>query len=340
MSGEKFIFSIEDGTVKLCGGDQVLRTFHLNPGPPKPRTRTRKPPRRIRRIFFNPTSRLIVAWWWSWGWFLVHSRQFYSPSSRRTQGQTVRADWSGHDGCVRYWPSKNQNKGSTNQPERWWIRFPIRRWNSKIVRKRLRIPSTHSKAVATCKEWRSQWRNSRWIGWGSTGRTYKWRWSPGRFLVDPRWLSSTVITVNHNYNSMCRRKKHTPFHFNTLMLHHTGLEIMQERKIDDYWNVDSCKPLSVFWRGFTKIHFIEREPPKGYMWSRERLTKIQTTIRPDHVWPEFWMKIGKAAQNREKQEWAKKKSKLDNARKLRGIYFIDPDDKEYSEILKNARRNL
>ena len=36
----------------------------------------------------------------------------------------------------------------------------------------------------------------------------------------------------------------------------------------------------------------------------------------------------------------KRKPKLDNARKLRGFYFIDPDDKEYSEILKNARRKL
>ena len=30
----------------------------------------------------------------------------------------------------------------------------------------------------------------------------------------------------------------------------------------------------------------------------------------------------------------KKRAKLDNARRLRGIYFIDPDDEEYREILK------
>ena len=29
MSGNKFIFPIADGTVKLCGGDQVLRTSTL-----------------------------------------------------------------------------------------------------------------------------------------------------------------------------------------------------------------------------------------------------------------------------------------------------------------------
>ena len=31
---------------------------------------------------------------------------------------------------------------------------------------------------------------------------------------------------------------------------------------------------------------------------------------------------------------------LDNARKLRGIYFIDPEDKELKETIKNARKKL
>ena len=44
------------------------------------------------------------------------------------------------------------------------------------------------------------------------------------------------------------------------------------------------------------------------------MTKIQTTTRADYVWPEVWTKIGKATQDREKQEWAKEKPKLDNAR--------------------------
>ena len=35
-----------------------------------------------------------------------------------------------------------------------------------------------------------------------------------------------------------------------------------------------------------------------------------------------------------------KSPKLDNARKLRGIYFIDPEDKEFKETIKNARKKL
>ena len=117
---------------------------------------------------------------------------------------------------------------------------------------------------------------------------------------------------------------------------HTVLDIMQEKKIDDYWNVDSCKHLSDFWRGFTKFTLLKEKPPKRIHVVQKRLTKIQTTTRPDYAWPEVWTKIGQAAQNREKQEWAKEKPKLANARILRGIYFIDPDDKECSEIIKNA----
>ena len=51
-------------------------------------------------------------------------------------------------------------------------------------------------------------------------------------------------------------------------------------------------------------------------------------------------KLVTPAQNREKQEWTREKPKLDNARKLKGIYIIDPDDRENSEILKNARRKV
>ena len=57
-----FTFPIADGTVKLAGGSENI---HLNPGSPTPRRRARKSSRRIRRIFFKPTSRLIVIGWWS-----------------------------------------------------------------------------------------------------------------------------------------------------------------------------------------------------------------------------------------------------------------------------------
>ena len=50
--------------------------------------------------------------------------------------------------------------------------------------------------------------------------------------------------------------------------------------------------------------------------------------------------MGKHAKLKEKQEWSEEKIHLDNARKLRGIYFIDPEDKEFKESIKNARKKL
>ena len=67
-----------------------------------------------------------------------------------------------------------------------------------------------------------------------------------------------------------------------------------------------------------------------------RLTKIQATTRPAEV----WSKIGKAAQQKEKQEWANEKPKADNAQKLKCIYFIDPEDGEYKENFKQRREKV
>ena len=88
------------------------------------------------------------------------------------------------------------------------------------------------------------------------------------------------------------------------------------------------------------LTLLTETPPKGYMWSGWRLTKIQTTSHPDHIWHDAWTRIGKAAQRGEKQEWAIEKPKLEHARKLRGVYSIGPCDEEYKDIIKNARRKL
>ena len=50
--------------------------------------------------------------------------------------------------------------------------------------------------------------------------------------------------------------------------------------------------------------------------------------------------MGKDAKLKEKQKWSEEKIHLDNARKLRGIYFIDPEDKEFKETIHNARKKL
>ena len=121
---------------------------------------------------------------------------------------------------------------------------------------------------------------------------------------------------------------------------HTNLDVKQEKRIDDYWNIDGSRDLSEAWTGFTQFTLLQGKPPDGQMWSGERLTRKQQTSRPDHLWPELWKSMGKHAKLKEKQKWSNEKLHLENARKLRGIYFIDPDDKEFKETIKNARKKL
>ena len=71
-----------------------------------------------------------------------------------------------------------------------------------------------------------------------------------------------------------------------------------------------------------------------------RLTKRQATSRPEHSWPELWRGMSKNAKLMEKHKWAIEKPKRDNARRLRGICFIDAEDMEFKETIKNARRKL
>ena len=113
---------------------------------------------------------------------------------------------------------------------------------------------------------------------------------------------------------------------------HTNLDVKQEKRIDDYWNIDGSRDLSDYWTGFIQFTL--------YMWSGARLTKRQATSKPDHLWPELWAKLARNAKLREKQKLPNEKLHLDNARKLRGIYFIDPEDKEFKETIKNARKKL
>ena len=42
----------------------------------------------------------------------------------------------------------------------------------------------------------------------------------------------------------------------------------------------------------------------------------------------------------EKQKWSIERPKLGNARRFPGIYLIDPEDKEFKETIKNARKKL
>ena len=64
----------------------------------------------------------------------------------------------------------------------------------------------------------------------------------------------------------------------------TTLDVMFERRIDDYWNIEGDRDLSVSWTGFTRFAILDEKPPDGFSSSGERLTKKQSTSRLDYLW--------------------------------------------------------
>ena len=103
--------------------------------------------------------------------------------------------------------------------------------------------------------------------------------------------SYTAITLNPESNFTRREKNSFPIplkYIDVSRTTHTNLDVKQEKRIDDYWNIDGSRNLSDLWTGFTQFTLLEEKPPDGYMWSGLRLTRKQLSSRPDHLWPELW----------------------------------------------------
>ena len=77
---------------------------------------------------------------------------------------------------------------------------------------------------------------------------------------------------------------------------HTNSDVKQERRIDDYWNIDGSRDLPDPWTGFTQFTLLDEKAPDGYMWSGWRLTRKAAYIQPDHLWPELWKSMKKERQ--------------------------------------------
>ena len=113
----------------------------------------------------------------------------------------------------------------------------------------------------------------------------------------------------------------------------TSLDVMLEKDIEDYWNVDGDRELSDTWTVVvTRFTFLNEKPPVRYTWSRGRLTRKQTTSRPDTLWPEVWKDMSDALKLKEKHKLCIEKPKLDNARRLRVFISLIP-------MMRNSRRS-
>ena len=118
---------------------------------------------------------------------------------------------------------------------------------------------------------------------------------------------------------------------------HTNLDVKQEKRIDDYWNIDGSREFVRSSDRFHAIDLIGRKTSRRIHVVRgeidEKIAYIQAT------WPDLWKSMGKHAKLKEKQKRSDEKLHLENARKLRGIYFIVPEDKEFKEPSRTRVRS-
>ena len=222
---------------------------------------------------------------------------------------------------------------------KWKIHFSSRRWTNQIFWRRSGTENIHLDTAASNSR-----RKSRRFSWRIRRVSSTTLHDSFPDAINDFWSMSGNFIFRHHVEPRVKlyspRQESFPIaqkYIDVSRTTHTNLDVMQERRIDDYWNVDGPRDLSDSWTGFTQFTSLEEKPPDGYMWSGERLTRKQLTSRPDHLWPEIWTKLGRNAQLKEKQKWSNEKLHLENARKLQVIYFIGPEDKEFKETIKNAR---
>ena len=123
-------------------------------------------------------------------------------------------------------------------------------------------------------------------------------------------------------------------HIDVTRTTYTSLDVLLEKRIEDYWNVDGEKRLV---RCMDRIHKICSS--KGKATGSLHMVQGETCKETNNV-SSLWKFLSDAAKKKAKQRWAIEKPKLVNARQLRGIFFIEPNDEEFKITTKGGRGKL
>ena len=68
---------------------------------------------------------------------------------------------------------------------------------------------------------------------------------------------------------------------------------MQERRIDNYWNIDGSRDLSDSWTGFTQFTLLEEKHTDGHMWSGRKINEKTADIQARSFIARALDKVGK-----------------------------------------------
>ena len=60
---------------------------------------------------------------------------------------------------------------------------------------------------------------------------------------------------------------------------HTNLDVKQEKRIDDYWNIDGSRNLSDPWTGFTQFTLLDEKKPTDICGPGDEINKKTASIQ-------------------------------------------------------------
>ena len=91
-------------------------------------------------------------------------------------------------------------------------------------------------------------------------------WKNKNTLWKPNMIFGACLEASF---SASRKSFLIPLKYMDVVRHtQTNLDMLQEQKIDDSWNVDGERPLSVSWIGFTRSAVLKKRSPEEH--SREK----------------------------------------------------------------------
>ena len=160
---------------------------------------------------------------------------------------------------------KTQCKGINLSQTKWKIHVSSRRWTNKICWRRSGTENIHLDTGPPNSRRRSKsfslrlrrvftFTTSRLIS-GCRWST-KWLLFHFRKLHTPpsRWTQSQTLLAERRIISLIHWK-----YIDVSRTTHTNLDVLQESRIDDYWNIDGSRDLSDSWTGFHSVHSIKWE---------------------------------------------------------------------------------
>ena len=120
----------------------------------------------------------------------------------------------------------------------------------------------------------------------------------------------------------------------------TNLNVMQESRIDDYWNIDGSRDLSDSWTGFTQFTSLCEETSRPIYVVRWETDKKAVNIQARSFMARTLDQNGKKCQAEGEAQVITWKTKTRWCQKIRRIYFSVCEDEEFKETVRNAREKL